>query len=112
MEDDMKSFLEFVISVVLIVVLLPHGQVLAERLSLTETPVSTAPAGVEITWANASQYIVYCEGTAQGLGSAIRMGWDLVTNQCRPHDVYDEIILTSKALGLAFIDGLNKIASQ
>jgi hypothetical protein len=108
----MKSFIEFLVGVVVVVALLPHAEVLANRLSVVETPVSTAPAGVTVTWANTSEYVVYCEGTAQGLGSAIRMGWDLVTNQCRPHDVYDEIILTSKALGLAFIDGLNKIASQ
>jgi hypothetical protein len=108
----MKSFLEFVVAIVLVVSLLPHAEILAERLNVTETAYSTAPAGVEVTVANYSQYVVYCEGKANGIGSTLRMGWDLLTNNCRQHDVYDEVILVGKVLSSAVIDGLNKLASQ
>jgi len=108
----MKSFIEFLVGVVVVVALLPHAEVIASRLNVVETPISTAPAGVEVNLTNASKYIVYCEGQANGIASSIRMGWDLVTNQCRPHDVYDDIILSGKGVVLAINDGLKLLTSQ
>lgn len=108
----MKSFLEFVVAIVLVVTLLPHVEIINERLNATETAYSTAPAGVEVTVSTYSQYVVYCEGTTASVLSTFKMGWNLLTNGCRQHDVYDEVILVGKVLSSAVIDGLNKIASQ